>query len=34
MKDDVAGKHPDVVRRMFDDYILKDASGALPDYDG
>jgi arylsulfatase A-like enzyme len=34
LKDDVAGKRPDVVQRMFDDYILKDAGGALPNYDG
>jgi hypothetical protein len=34
MRDDVAGKHPDVVQRMFDDYILKDAGGALPNYEG
>jgi arylsulfatase A-like enzyme len=33
MKDDVAGKRPYVVQRMFDDYILTDAGGALPNYD-
>ena len=34
LKDDVAGKRPDVVQRMLDDYILKDAGGALPNYEG
>jgi hypothetical protein len=34
MTTDVAGANPDVVRRMFDEYILKDAGGPLPDYDG
>jgi arylsulfatase A-like enzyme len=29
---DVAGDHPDVVRRMFDEYVLKDAGGPLPRY--
>jgi arylsulfatase A-like enzyme len=33
MKNDVAGKHPDVVQRMFGDYVLKDAGGPLPSYD-
>jgi len=29
---DLAGKHPDIVRRMFRDYVLKDAGGPLPHY--
>ena len=33
MKDDVSDKRPYVVQRMFDDYVLKDAGGTLPDYD-
>jgi hypothetical protein len=32
MDEDVAAKHPDVVKRMFDDYVLKDAGGPLPRY--
>jgi arylsulfatase A-like enzyme len=32
MNRDVAGEHPDIVRRMFDDYVLKDAGGPLPKY--
>jgi hypothetical protein len=32
MNEDVAGEHPDVVRRMFDEYVLKDAGGPLPNY--
>ena len=32
MNRDVAGEHPDTVRRMFDDYVLKDAGGPLPRY--
>jgi arylsulfatase A-like enzyme len=32
MNRDVAGEHPDVVRRMFDEYVLKDAGGPLPRY--
>jgi hypothetical protein len=32
MNRDVAGDHPDVVRRMFDEYVLKDAGGPLPRY--
>ena len=30
---DIAGERPDVVRRMFDDYVLKEAGGQLPLYD-
>jgi arylsulfatase A-like enzyme len=33
MKNDIAGERPYVVRRMFDDYVLKDAGGPLPNYD-
>jgi arylsulfatase A-like enzyme len=29
---DVAGDHPDIVRRMFEGYVLKDAGGPLPEY--
>jgi arylsulfatase A-like enzyme len=29
---DLAGKHPAIVRRMFNDYVLKDAGGPLPHY--
>ena len=32
MYKDVAGKLPDVARRMFDDYVLEDAGGPLPRY--
>jgi hypothetical protein len=32
MRNDIAGKHPTVVRSMFDDYVLKDAGGPLPSY--
>jgi arylsulfatase A-like enzyme len=34
MRQDIAAGHPDVVRRMFDEYVLGDAGGSLPDYDG
>jgi arylsulfatase A-like enzyme len=30
MNEDIAGDNPDVVKHMFDDYILKDAGGSLP----
>jgi hypothetical protein len=30
MNRDIAGDTPDIVKRMFDDYILKDAGGSLP----
>ena len=33
LKNDVAGERPYVVRRMFDDYVLKEAGGPLPHYD-
>ena len=32
MDEDVAAAHPDVVRRMFDEYVLGDAGGPLPTY--
>jgi arylsulfatase A-like enzyme len=32
MHKDVAGKLPDVARRMFDDYVIEDAGGSLPRY--
>ena len=32
MRNDVSGRHPDVVKRMFDDYVLKEAGGPLPTY--
>jgi arylsulfatase A-like enzyme len=34
MRQDIAIGHPDVVRRMFDNYVIGDAGGPLPDYDG
>ena len=30
MDEDIAGDNPDIVKHMFDDYILKDAGGSLP----
>jgi arylsulfatase A-like enzyme len=33
MQQDIAAGQPDVVRRMFDKYVLGDAGGSLPDYD-
>jgi hypothetical protein len=32
MNKDIAGENPDVVKRMFDDYVLGDAGGSLPRY--
>jgi arylsulfatase A-like enzyme len=32
MHKDLAGKRPETVKRMFDDYVLKDAGGPLPNY--
>ena len=32
MNTDVAGSNQDVVRRMFDEYVLGDAGGPLPRY--
>jgi arylsulfatase A-like enzyme len=34
MQQDISAGYPDVVRRMFDKYVLGDAGGSLPDYDG
>jgi arylsulfatase A-like enzyme len=34
MRQDIAASHPDVVGRMFEGYVLGDAGGALPEYDG
>jgi arylsulfatase A-like enzyme len=32
MNEDIAGENPDVVKRMFEDYVLGDAGGSLPKY--
>ncbi len=32
MNEDVAGANPDIVRRMFDEYVVGDAGGPLPRY--
>jgi arylsulfatase A-like enzyme len=32
MNEDIAGENPDVVERMFVDYVLEDAGGSLPRY--
>ncbi len=32
MNRDIAGSTPDVVKRMYNDYVVKDAGGALPRY--
>jgi len=32
MHNDIAGNEPDVVKRMFNDYVLADAGGPLPRY--
>ncbi len=32
MKKDLAGQKPDLVKRMFEDYVLADAGGPLPQY--
>lgn len=32
MTKDIAGQHSDVVRRMFEEYVIKDAGGPLPSY--
>ena len=34
MRQDVAGIRPEVAKRMFEDYVLKDAGGPLPTYGG
>jgi hypothetical protein len=33
MHNDIAGVEPNIVKRMFEDYILRDAGGPLPTYD-
>jgi hypothetical protein len=33
MNSDLAGQQPDVVKRMFEGYVLRDAGGPLPVYD-
>ena len=32
MNQDVAGNQPDIVKRMFNGYVLKDAGGSIPTY--
>jgi hypothetical protein len=32
MHKNLAGKHPETVKRMFNEYVLKDAGGPLPNY--
>jgi hypothetical protein len=32
MNQDLAGANPEVVKQMFEGYILKDAGGPLPEY--
>ncbi|MCA1688073.1 MAG: sulfatase [Actinobacteria bacterium] len=32
MRHDLSGMHPDVVKRMFGDYVLEEAGGSLPTY--
>lgn len=32
MQEDIAGERPEVAKRMFEQYVLKDAGGPLPDY--
>ena len=32
MNMDIAGSNPDVVKRMWNDYVLEDAGGPLPRY--
>jgi arylsulfatase A-like enzyme len=32
MTRDIAGQHPDIARRMFEEYVIKDAGGPLPIY--
>jgi arylsulfatase A-like enzyme len=34
MNTDIAGSNQDVINRMWNDYVLEDAGGPLPDYDG
>ena len=32
MNRDIAGQHPNIARRMFEEYVIKDAGGPLPSY--
>jgi hypothetical protein len=32
MDKDIASSNPDVVKKMFDEYVIKDAGGPLPHY--
>jgi hypothetical protein len=32
MRKNLAGKQPETVKRMFSEYVLKDAGGSLPNY--
>ena len=32
MRKNLAAKHPEIVNRMFSEYVLKDAGGPLPNY--
>ena len=32
MKKDISGRKPELVKRMFEDYVLADAGGPLPKY--
>lgn len=32
MHNNLASKHPETVKRMFSEYVLKDAGGPLPNY--
>lgn len=32
MDNNLAAKHPETVKRMFDNHVLKDAGGSLPSY--
>ncbi len=32
MRNDIAGDEPEIVRRMFTDYVVGDAGGSLPTY--
>jgi hypothetical protein len=33
MHNDIAGVEPNIVKRMFEGYVLRDAGGPLPTYD-
>jgi hypothetical protein len=34
MEQDIAAGYPDVLNRMYGEYVLGDAGGSLPDYEG